>query len=649
MASPTAPGTRQIQEGYRPVPISEDDRQSPLRLCVIVRDDPDPAAGIFVLLRDAVDASIYLGCLVDAGGWVHEWIELWIQNVSHLGAMPDSSGQILTNIALDEQWKRRAAVLSRLDRSGSIEIPAASSHPLPIFFDLAVTRPMPLREGAAPWELCTDDRLLVEHDLPPYGASLARYLTVRGSGKPPFVPAVATAPENDATQTLMQAFPALIPLNPDGGLMMVRKLAPLSFENYLGLLAGSEWTGVEQGSKAFKFAGVYATLGNSETTPRAGGHLFLGRRGRAGHLAETFHLKLGLLRQAFCLVRDYIREEQTPFLNLSADAFRVSLADTGRDLPFFWTAKVSLSSPASALPLPAGGGPGRWIAPGRETSIYCPAAGSPAVRATGWVQITQITAEPEGVFVIEGGLSTQERIGTSPADLLWFRLPLPVGRIDFYATLSGESGPGIQRFRTLPRKLDQYQESALRSAGGTAFAAAAFETLTVQGSPLDLHALAVLGVRALLVNEETTLPAALDQLLALAGALPAGPPETLGDRIRSTVAADSRRAEALGPRRLLKSGSLTCEEASAYLPAELWWDAVALLIRCLPGAAPDSFCASFLDAPESGIDAIFEPAIQALERLSMRARSLLFADWKYGTEVRSALEAVLRRHLEETG
>jgi hypothetical protein len=166
---------------------------------------------------------------------------------------------------------------------------------------------------------------------------------------------------------------------------------------------------------------------------------------------------------------------------------------------------------------------------------------------------------------------------------------------------------------------------------------------------LDLHALAVLGVRALLVNEETTLPAALDQLLALAGALPAGPPETLGDRIRSTVAADSRRAEALGPRRLLKSGSLTCEEASAYLPAELWWDAVALLIRCLPGAAPDSFCASFLDAPQSGIDAIFEPAIQALERLSMRARSLLFADWKYGTEVRSALEAVLRRHLEETG
>jgi len=85
MASP--PGKEpadQFQKGYHAVPISDADKESVLRLCVVVREAPDPLAGIFVLLRDTTEESIFLGCLLDKGGHVHLWLELWIQNINNL-------------------------------------------------------------------------------------------------------------------------------------------------------------------------------------------------------------------------------------------------------------------------------------------------------------------------------------------------------------------------------------------------------------------------------------------------------------------------------------------------------------------------------------------------------------------------------------
>ena len=51
--------------------------------------------------------------------------------------------------------------------------------------------------------------------------------------------------------------------------------------------------------------------------------------------------------------------------------------------------------------------------------------------------------------------------------------------------------------------------------------------------------------------------------------------------------------------------------------------------------------------PPLALHSVFEPAIEELERLCLRSRSLLFADWKYEAEIRSVVDAALQQHLSE--
>src|SRR5215831_13054394 len=175
--------TEQFQKGYRAVPISEADKGSALRLCVVVREAPDPVAGIFVLLRDTTEESIFLGCLLDKGGHVHLWIELWIQNINNLEASIQTHQETFSNHSLDERWNRRAAFFARRDRFSKIEIASETAHPLPIYFDLAVSEPVNPSDNTSsePWQLCLDDALLEARGLPPYSTSLMRYLYVRSA------------------------------------------------------------------------------------------------------------------------------------------------------------------------------------------------------------------------------------------------------------------------------------------------------------------------------------------------------------------------------------------------------------------------------------------------------------------------------------
>lgn len=645
----------QFQKGYRAVPISETDKDSALRLCAVVREAPDPVAGVFVLLRDTLEASIYLGCLLDAGGYVHHWIELWVQNVNNLQTTPEAQRETFSNHSLDERWKRRAEFLARLDRFSKIAINFEDIHPLPIYFDLALSGPVNPKDAASstPWGLCLNDRLLSEHGLPPYSTSLARYLCLRDASKPPFLPVTTGSPENEATQEARQVLGPLVPLNPDGGLMMARKFAPLGFESYVDLVAGQPWKGLEEGSKVFKLSGVYRTLQNADVIQQGGGHLFLGKRGRAGRLIETFYLKLDLLLQAFRLVREFVRDEQLPFLNLSAESFRVSLADTSQNLPFLWSAKVSLSVFGSAFALPIEAGEARYfVAPGvTAASIYSPATSSAPVNATGAVRIRKVHSQDDDTVVLEGTLSTQERIAPSQTDLLWLRLTLSSGRVDFYANLGEGLAHGERRFHTLPQRVPKHIGLAIGSAEGVRFSNVPFETLPMRSSPCDLHALAAIGVRTLLVNDENTLPVALDEIFSLAQAVAAELKEgvEISARLREICAADPRWSTSLGVHRLLNPQSLTAEESLAYLPAELWWDSIALLIRCFPGLIPGAFCTDLGDAPPLALHSIFDPAIDALEKLSLRTRSILFVDWKYNAEIKSVVHAALQRHLADLG
>src|SRR6266851_756883 len=139
-AKPSAPPSR-IPEGYRAIPIHRTD-EAPLRVCVLVRQTPDPVAGQFILLRDLHDALVYLGCVTDAAGRVREWIELWVQNVDGLEASLPAYREAFSNHFLDERWRKNADGLRDLNPAGLLVTGWESSHPLPTFLDLAQGGPV---------------------------------------------------------------------------------------------------------------------------------------------------------------------------------------------------------------------------------------------------------------------------------------------------------------------------------------------------------------------------------------------------------------------------------------------------------------------------------------------------------------------------
>jgi hypothetical protein len=53
--------TRRIPDGYSAADLFPGNGTPPLRVCVLRRDEPDGVGGRFVVVRDVLDASVYLG------------------------------------------------------------------------------------------------------------------------------------------------------------------------------------------------------------------------------------------------------------------------------------------------------------------------------------------------------------------------------------------------------------------------------------------------------------------------------------------------------------------------------------------------------------------------------------------------------------
>ena len=77
------------------------------------------------------------------------------------------------------------------------------------------------------------------------------------------------------------------------------------------------------------------------------------------------------------------------------------------------------------------------------------------------------------------------------------------------------------------------------------------------------------------------------------------------------------------------------------MPKEFWAEVLAVLVRCLPGVGPDSYCADLGDASSQALETVFDRAIEDLRALLMKTRSLIVIDWNYNREVRAVIEAFL--------
>ena len=64
--------TFDLPKGYVSVPIAADQINAPIRLGVVCRRESEPVGGPLVVLRETMDARVYLACLTDASGRVQQ-------------------------------------------------------------------------------------------------------------------------------------------------------------------------------------------------------------------------------------------------------------------------------------------------------------------------------------------------------------------------------------------------------------------------------------------------------------------------------------------------------------------------------------------------------------------------------------------------
>jgi hypothetical protein len=246
---------------------------------------------------------------------------------------------------------------------------------------------------------------------------------------------------------------------------------------------------------------------------------------------------------------------------------------------------------------------------------------------------------------LEGTFASQERLDVAGRDLVWFRMSPGGGTLDVYARLEKAAAlaAGEWRFRSVPLSPAPNVLAALKAEESFA-GDVPFEHLPLLSTPSDLHSLGVLAVRTLLTNARTSLPVALDEALSLARQVSQDPAKSapVGARIGRLLTQDKRWVDSLGPHRLTNE---PVRDGLAFdmVPADVWCDVLALVVRLFSGIGPDSYAKDLGDAPPEGLHAVFARPQEELAGLLLRTRSLLLIDWAFNREVNAAIRSTLTK------
>ena len=350
-------------------------------------------------------------------------------------------------------------------------------------------------------------------------------------------------------------------------------------------------------------------------------------------------------------VQGVVGKTGLPMLNLSADSFRVRLSEGSAGVPTYWTSRVDLVDPGSAVELPVIRADARYfIAPDWGLgSVYRPRIESTAASGKGLVRLRKVMDHDKQDVVVEGTFATEERFTPAGSDLIWLRIGVGAGQADLYCHVDTKQAlaGGEWRFRTVPQQFEPEILKGIRAAEGVPLANSPFEIIPLLSTPVDLYSMAVVGARLLLVNAGNTLPVAMDELLSLArqvaqnlqqGATQVGTP--LAERIAAVFAGDPRWLLSLGPQRLIEE-DMDGGEALDLVPPVLWFEVLAALVRALPGVGADSSCRDYGDAHAEAPHRAFHRLASDLAHLLVRTRSLIVIDWRYNREV----HGVIRKYL----
>lgn len=636
--------------GFLLAPIHCFDEGTPLRICVLVRSEAEPAGGPFVLLHELPGSRVYLGAVCDAAARIQEWVEVWVQTLELRDLVFSNYQERLANHTFDQRWRSEYEMCRTNLPETVIVTGMEEKNPSAIIIKRCADQATPAFAPVEPttWRICKDDALLDSFGLPPYSTSPFRYLhEADTTGAKTFLAAAPDAPTNSHVQGMERL--STVPnvravFNPHAGLIRVSRFSPLSLEEYLQVLEGRAWNGAGPGITQMFHRGVYAELQAWSASPK-GMPFLLHRPGdSAESLNEIFFLKLATLRDVFKEVRSYVKAQQLPLLNLFPSSFRVRLQNVGDQFPALWTAKCALVRPGQAHPLKIKSTEQKYfIRLGRiEPSPFLPEGLGAHSSGTGSVRIRSVKSEIDGI-IMEGTLVAEDYLGVDSHDLLWFKLPLAEERLEFYAHVykSEAVGPKEARFRTVPAKLAESVVVSLKRVAGTSFPRAPYEIWPLLSSPCDLFSLGVMAVRILLANSNSNLPVVLDEVLSLARYLgkDAYEENNLVARLKSTVERDQKLLDLVSPHALIESGG-SPQQARSRMRMDLWLDTIGLVLRLFPGAGSHSFCKSFGDVSPLALETVFDRPIEELETLVLRLRSVL-------TPSLSANEEIARVVLEQ--
>jgi hypothetical protein len=638
-----------VPSGYRAVPLEANAGLFSWRVALLVRDG-GPGATELVMLANLPDVRAYLGCVLDSRGMVREWVQVWVQNLEDFVAAESGFEDQISSEQLDRSWRRHwQAVREATPAALVLEPPDDQLRPL--YLDIGqwrVVRPATL-EGHE-WVLCRDDRKLGEAGLPKYSQSTMRYLrAAEPSGASRFVAVDSRAPLTDAApqrSTELGFEPTWLAINPQGGQMVVRLHPPLDFEDYLDLLGGAAIAEVGARKRDCEAALIRSSMGEMGQDGRRQGLMLSGN-----NVAELFYLKLRLLLQAGRALLTHLRQHQRPLLNLDPASFGI-FPGASEELPWAWTTTCELLRPgrSAVFKIPETEEV-RFVAVGDSgATAYCPAGRSRRGDLMATIQPLRVLADEQQHRVsIEGKLRLALPEAVDASDIIRFRFSQ--GRIagEFCGTVIAE-GAALRReieFRTWPRVSTPQDIAQLKRFEGGKIERCWCELIPALSSPYDFYSLSILGVRALLVHENNPLPAVVDELERLGRA--AGEQLPSGASLEQTVLVlEKLLAPGASPGCLaanhLFGGLPDAPKESDCLPPRLWAEALAILLRLMPGLGPVSQCSDYGSAPSGGLHKPLEEPLAALESLCARARSLVFSDWNSNREVRAVL-AELRADL----
>ena len=644
-----------LEEGFKLVALQPAPAEAPpfvgLQIFVVVRAAPDPTAGHFVLLRETALARVWLGCTADSEGQPHEWLEIWVQHAPPVSPAHDAHGGQLTNTIWDARWQHLAEALRRGEARSVLATPLEKGHLPPAVLNVAEGRFVPLADprGGRPVSLCTDDRLLEDARLPPYANTAQRYLFTPGidPADTRFIRLHPDAPANPRTADLADALPATASaptLGLAGPSVILRRFSPLSLEDFSDVAGGRAWKGLDNARRIVRVPGIYRLLEDEDAMRCGSAHLFSSAQGRSGRLAEALYLKLQAIRQACQLVREHVRQSQLPFLNLTAESFRVRLGATGFGLPFLWTAQVDLVRPGQAYALPLRHSAIRYFQ-GLEpltASVYRPGFVGIARHGNASVRIRKVLAPTGEGIALEGTLRSSERLANDENDLLSIHLPLSAGDADLlgHIDFTEARSEGEAVFRTIPQNFPGPVAAALPGIEGSAFSQIAFDILSPLSTPFDLYSVGVIALRLLLAHEGNPLPEVLDRAFSLAheaGQAPGG--GLLEERIAQAFDRDPRWKQSLGSQHGLHSRAEP-DAGDAALPSRLWWSTLAWVLRLFPKLLPESFRKGYGDAPALALEMAFDEPIRELDGLLLRWRTFLLGGWRQNQEVARVIGAI---------